>query len=215
MNSRACIRLTTSASMASSCRPAREGCSFATASSRAGPASCALACNQHPGGARAKPPLRHYERSARMRYVRTASTAHCATLKDLTESGSGPKNRRVERREASVPRMRGLRELVCEGTQGAALWRLRAYVTGPRRGADAPRVPVGAPLPRGTRGDNLACLGGLMTRENDDACGFRRVGKAKRAHHVSRANAPPVRTHRQMVDTARRSAFAHPTIHAA
>jgi hypothetical protein len=56
-----------------------------------------------------------------MRYMRLESTAPCATLDGFIETGSGPKNRRVERREASVPRMRGLRELVCEGAQGRAI----------------------------------------------------------------------------------------------
>ena len=85
------------------------------------------------------------------------------------QGGSGPKNRRVERREASVPRMRKLRELVCEGTRGRAHLALRACVTGPRRGADAPRAPVGAPLPRVVRGET-ANLGEHMPREKDDAC---------------------------------------------
>ncbi len=59
--------------------------------SRSGPASCALACNQHPGGARAKPPLRHYERGARMRYMRLESTAPLCNAQRLHRDGRGAK----------------------------------------------------------------------------------------------------------------------------
>ena len=53
-----------------------------------------------------------------MRYVRLESTARCAMPNGFIETGSEPKIAEVERREASVPRLRGLRELVCAGTQG-------------------------------------------------------------------------------------------------
>jgi hypothetical protein len=46
--------------------------------------------------------------------------------------------------------------------------RLRACVTGSRRGGDPPRAPVDAPLPHTGEG-KTANLGGQMPREHDDA----------------------------------------------
>ena len=82
-------------------------------------ASCGLARNHTPGrrpGNTALPPLRAGRANAPMR---TDGHRSCATPNGFAKAGSGPINAGVERREASVPRMRGLRELVREGTRGA------------------------------------------------------------------------------------------------
>ena len=65
--------------------------------------------------------------------------------------------------------MRKLRELVCEGTQ-AFRKRLRACVTGPRKGASQAPERLSALRSLALCEGKTANLGGLMTREKDDAC---------------------------------------------
>jgi hypothetical protein len=68
-------------------------------------------------------------------------------------------NPAVERREASISRTR------CKAPRK----RLRAYVTGPRKGAAAPERLSALRFPRSLEGRN-ASLGGSAPREKDDAC---------------------------------------------
>jgi len=103
---------------------------------RAGPASCGLPCKQPPGGARTPPSATTSGREELARCSRAASFRTFARDRS-------PINRRVERREASVPRLRRPRKRSARGRKTPkrkrvharlrALWRLRACVTGPRR----------------------------------------------------------------------------------
>ena len=64
----------------------------------------------------------------------------------------------MERREASIP----------DGVQGAR-WRLRAYVTGPPKGAAAPERLSALRFPLCEEG-NIQTSEGLMPRENEEVC---------------------------------------------
>ena len=103
----------------------------------------------------------------------------CATPEDFAKAGSEPKNRRMERREASAPRLRGLRERSARGRKTPRK-RLRAYVMGPRKGASQAPERLSALRSLFNERDEHANLGGLMTRENDDARAFARY--ARRSH---------------------------------
>ena len=74
----------------------------------------------------------------------------------------GQKIAAVERREASVPRLRGLRKLIRAGTRGPTYGPLTRV---PRKHPSACRRSAPS-FDEGT----LAKLGGYLPRENDDAC---------------------------------------------
>ena len=126
--------------------------------SRPGSASCGLPCKHIPREAPEPrpPPLRADARSSHDRRRRQRFRKFA---RDRL-----PINRRVERREASVPRLRGRRELSARGRAGRSDWPT------PLTGAAAPG--------RLSALRSLACVQGrnwqssevFVTRENDDAC---------------------------------------------
>ena len=130
-------------------------------------------CKRTPGRRPATPPFRHYERNVRMHHCETEGHRSCAPSDGFAKAGSGPTIAEVERREASIP----------AGMQGAsqAPAGLRHW---PAVGCRCTRAPFGAPLPLGRggkrRGEN-ANLGGLMPRENDDACLEASVARIERS----------------------------------
>jgi hypothetical protein len=84
-----------------------------------------------PGGVRATPPFRHYERNVRMHPCRTKGHAHVHRPEDWPRRARSQKIAAVERRRRASP-ARGLRKRFARDARASDL-ALRAYVTGPRR----------------------------------------------------------------------------------
>jgi hypothetical protein len=121
--------------------------------------------HRRPGGARATPPIRHYERIVRMHAPKPEDTRRVRpTSEGFALAGSGPKNRR-----GGAPR--GERPPAAQTVKAS----LRGDACGPREwsahitGAAAPERLSALRFPLFVRGKD-ANLGGDMPRENDDAC---------------------------------------------
>ena len=126
-------------------------------------ASCGFArCKQLPGGVRRNRPSATTSGTCECANARPRAPLMC-TAQPSRQGGPEPITAAVERREASV-----LRHWTRSASQALAGVR-----HSPAVGCRCTRAPFGAPLPPGRggkrRGEN-ANLGGLMPRENDDAC---------------------------------------------
>ena len=120
-----------------------------------------------PGGVRATPPFRHYERNVRMHPCETEGHRSCAPSGGLAKAGSEPINRRGGAPKGGHPRradcVSGLR-----GMQGATFRACGPTLLAREGCLASTRAPVGAPLPSFTRG-NIGKPRRTSPRENDDA----------------------------------------------
>ena len=89
--------------------------------------------NRRPGGARATPPSRHYERDLRMQQCETEGHRSCATPNGIAKAGPGPINRRGGAPRGERPPAAQIAKADLRGDARASDLALRAYVTGPRR----------------------------------------------------------------------------------
>jgi hypothetical protein len=121
-----------------------------------------------PGGVRATPPFRHYERNLRTQQCETCEHRPFATLNGFAKASSEPKNRRGGAPRGERPRradcVSGLR-----GTQGRAISPCGRTLFARRR---VPLHPSACrrSAPSFCVRDIMAKLGGDMPRENGNAC---------------------------------------------
>jgi hypothetical protein len=118
--------LTVRRSVAPSVRPVRRGCFREALRWQSGmrcPAPCLVSKSREAPGS-GPPPLRADAKSAFTRVFDALRSSQGRIRNVNARAVPAVLNPAVERRKASVPRY---------GARGAALWRLRAYVTGPRR----------------------------------------------------------------------------------
>ena len=115
-------KLTLACFLLSSCRPAHRGRLRRRARVGAGCGVLrARLVTALPGGARATPPSRHYERNVRMHPAKPRTPPVRATSKGLAQAGSGPINRRGGAPRGERPPARGLRKLIRAGTRAACV----------------------------------------------------------------------------------------------
>jgi hypothetical protein len=126
-------------------------------------ASCgSVHASRPPGGARAAPPSRHYERDPRMRQCETEGHRSCATPNGIAKAGLGPKNRRGGAPRGERPPARGLRKRSARGRAGRH-W--SAHIKGASHAPGACRRSAPSRCVSG----RWQSSGDDMPRENDDA----------------------------------------------